>query len=200
MPTLVEIGTRWGFTGRSDGSSILYGRERFLAVDLGAWLSRDPLWPVLSSHPSSYTDGRPTVLVDPLGLAPSLEDRLQCVKGCVVENMSGVALVIAFVAATLSLVTSYVASNLGSNVTDFSLIQRTMTLTFLLVLAQVEVLRITLESVPLGALPVIREIGGRAALAAKILIYGLVFEMMLNAGLCLVVDCSGERACRRGAR
>lgn len=80
-----DIGTRWGFTGRSDGSSLVYGRERLLAVDLGAWLSRDPLWPGPSTHPTSYVGARPTVMVEPLGLAPTLADRLACVKGCVVE-------------------------------------------------------------------------------------------------------------------
>ena len=52
-----------------DSASSMYVRARYLLNNLGRWLTKDPLWP---SEPGYvYAGGYPTLLTDPIGMAPS---------------------------------------------------------------------------------------------------------------------------------
>lgn len=76
--SLEEIGTRWGFTGRSHGE-LMYLRERYYASQSGHFLQDDPLWlvkPLSSASAYQYANAVPTMLVDPTGRRASPEAAL----------------------------------------------------------------------------------------------------------------------------
>ncbi len=63
--------TFWGYIGLlgyfKDSAQRLYVRARHLRVDLGRWLTQDPLWPAQKAY--GYVGNRPHEAVDPSGLS-----------------------------------------------------------------------------------------------------------------------------------
>lgn len=53
----------------TDASGLAYVRARHLSTGIGAWISRDPIWPRAKAY--SYALGAPSRLIDPLGLQAS---------------------------------------------------------------------------------------------------------------------------------
>ncbi|MBI1332730.1 MAG: hypothetical protein GC165_07600 [Armatimonadetes bacterium] len=62
---LGSFGYRYEFTRICDN---IYVRARHYGTNQAMWTTRDPLWPVQSSH--GYADGSPTSNADPSGLIP----------------------------------------------------------------------------------------------------------------------------------
>lgn len=60
---------RWGYRYNAENSASHYIRQRTYATSAGAWTSIDRLWPKLSA----YRYSRPTLLIDPSGMAPCIE-------------------------------------------------------------------------------------------------------------------------------
>ena len=62
----------WGFGGLvgylRDLGNLLYVRARHLRVDLGRWLTKDPLWPIMDAY--DCLESNPTSTLDPSGLFP----------------------------------------------------------------------------------------------------------------------------------
>jgi RHS repeat-associated protein len=88
--SLEEIGTRWGFTGRTMDASVVFSRMRFMDPRLAAFLSADPAQTGRTLDPDEfaatasafyYANARPTLMTDPMGRVPVLSAVLNTVAG-----------------------------------------------------------------------------------------------------------------------